>query len=139
MVTYGIVHLLIAWIAVTGVKGNDSQDEALVAMAQTVYGEALPWVTAFGLAALTVWQVFETIWRRTPEEARLNRTFGRLGSTFSAVTYLTVGISAARVAAVGHGARNGRRTVSDTTAVEETVLRVDRGEMTLQLSETRYR
>ena len=49
LVTYGIVHLLIAWIAVriawTG-RGNDSQDAALAALAETVYGEALLWITA---------------------------------------------------------------------------------------------
>ena len=60
LVTYGIVHLLIAWIAVrielTGVRSSDSQDEALSAMAQTVFGEVLLWITVFGLGALTLWQ-----------------------------------------------------------------------------------
>jgi len=55
LVTYGIVHLLIAWIAVrielTGVRSSDSQDEALSAMAQTVFGEVLLWITVFGLGA----------------------------------------------------------------------------------------
>ena len=94
LVTYGIVHLLIAWIAVriawTG-RGNDSQDAALAALAQTDFGEALLWVTVFGLGALTLWQVFETIWRRVPDEARFNKAFGRLGSTFSAIAYLRSG------------------------------------------------
>jgi hypothetical protein len=128
LVTYGIVHLLIAWIAVriawTGGKGNDSQDAALDALAQTVFGETLLWVTAFGLAALTLWQVFETIWRRTPAEARLNRTFGRLGSSFSAIAYVTLAISAGRVAVAGRAAREGRRAVDESTAVEEVILRV---------------
>jgi hypothetical protein len=66
LVTYGIVHLLIAWIAVriawTG-RGNDSQDAALAALAETVYGETLLWITTAGLAALTLWQIFETIYR----------------------------------------------------------------------------
>jgi hypothetical protein len=127
LVTYGIVHLLIAWIAVriawTG-RGNDSQDAALAALAETVYGETLLWITTAGLAALTLWQIFETIWRRAPEEGRLNKAFGRTGSLFSAAAYLTLGISAARVALVGHAARNGRRTVDTSTAAEEIVLRV---------------
>ena len=128
LVTYGIVHLLIAWIAVriawTGRQGNDSQDAALAAMAQTVYGEALLWVTAVGLAALTLWQMFETIWRRTPDEGLITKTFGRVGSVFSAAAYLTLGISAARVALAGRAAREGRRVTEDSTALEETVLRV---------------
>jgi hypothetical protein len=126
LVTYGIVHLLIAWIAVriawTG-RGNDSQDAALAALAETIYGETLLWVTVVGLAALTVWQIFETIWRRAPAEGRITKVFGRTGSLFSAVAYLTVGISAARVALVGHAARNGRRTVENSTATEEIALR----------------
>jgi len=128
LVTYGIVHLLIAWIAVrielTGVRSSDSQDEALSAMAQTVFGEVLLWITVFGLGALTLWQVFETIWRRAPQETRLNKTFGRLGSSFSAIAYLTLGISAARVAFVGHAARDGRRIATESTEVEEVLLRV---------------
>jgi hypothetical protein len=116
LVTHGIVHLLIAWIAVriawTG-RGNDSQDAALAALAETVYGETLLWITTAGLAALTLWQIFETIWRRAPEEGRINKAFGRTGSLFRA-----------RVALVGHAARNGRRTVDTSTAAEEIVLRV---------------
>ena len=126
LVTYGIVHLLIAWIAVriawTG-RGNDSQDAALSALAETVYGETLLWITTVGLAALTLWQIFETIWRRAPEEGRINKAFGRTGSLFSAAAYLTVGISAARVALVGHAARNGRRSLDTSTAAEEMLLR----------------
>ena len=127
LVTYGIVHLLIAWIAVriawTG-RGNDSQDAALAAMAQTVFGEVLLWITTFGLAALTLWQIFETIWRRVPDEARLGRVFGRLGSSFSAIAYFTVGFSAARVALMGHAAREGKRSEETWTSFEEAALRV---------------
>lgn len=127
LVTYGIVHLLIAWIAVriawTG-RGNDSQDAALAALAQTHLGEGLLWVTAFGLGALTLWQVFETIWRRVPDEARFSKVFGRLGSTFSAIAYLTVGISAARVALAGRAAREGRLKEDDYTSFEEALIRV---------------
>ena len=111
----------IAW---TGRQGNDSQDAALETMAQTVYGEALLWVTAIGLAAMTLWQVFETIWRRTPEEGLITRTFGRLGSSLCAAAYLTLGVSAARVALVGRAAREGRRAVDTSTALEQALLRV---------------
>lgn len=68
--------------------------------------------------------MFEAIWRRAPEEGRLGKAFGRTGSLFSAIAYLTLGISAARVALVGHAARHGRRTVETTTALEEDGLRV---------------
>jgi hypothetical protein len=139
LVTYGIVHLLIAWIAVTGVKGNDSQDEALVAMAQTVYGEALPWVTAFGLAALTVWQVFETIWRRTPEEARLNRTFAGWDRRSAPSPTSPLGSARPGWPPLGTGRGTAAAPSATPPPSRKPFCVFDRGEMTLQLSETRYR
>jgi len=128
LVTYGIVHLLIAFIAIkiawTGAKGNDSQDAALAALAETTFGEALLWLTALGLAALALWQVFETIWRRNPAEGLVSKTFGRVGSTFSAIAYLTLCISAARVALAGRAEREGRRPTSTTSETEEVLLRM---------------
>ena len=52
-------------------------------------GETLLWITVVGLAALTLWQIFETIWRRAPDEGRITKVFGRTGSSFSAAAYLT--------------------------------------------------
>jgi len=128
LTTYGIVHLLIAFIAIkiawTGAKGNDSQDAALAALAETAFGEALLWLTALGLAALALWQVFETIWRRNPAEGLFSKTFGRVGSTFSAIAYLTLCISAARVALAGRAEREGRRPTSTTSETEEVLLRM---------------
>lgn len=128
LVTYGIVHLLIAFIAVkiawTGAKGNDSQDAALAALAETAFGEALLWLTALGLAALALWQIFETVWRRNPDESLLGKSFGRVGSTFSAIAYLTLCVSAARVALAGRAEREGRRSTTSTTATEELILRI---------------
>ncbi len=128
LVTYGIVHLLIAGIAVriawTGARGNDSQDAALDAMAQTVFGEVLLWITAVGLLALTVWQLFETVWRRNPVENPIGKAFGRTGSLLSAAGYLALSISAIRVALAGRAAREGRRATDVVTPIEEALLRV---------------
>ncbi len=128
LVTYGFVYLLIAGIAVrlavTGRHGSDSEYSALDAMAQTQVGEAVLWITAFGLAALTLWQVFETVWRRNPDENPIGRAFGRTGSLFSAIGYLTLGVSAVRVALAGRAAREGRAVDHTSTAFEDAVVRV---------------
>ena len=120
LVTYGMVYLLVAAIAVriavTGQRGADTPYAALDEMAATIVGEVLLWITAFGLAALTLWQVFETVWRRNPLENPLNRAFGRTGSIFSALGYLTLGISAVRVAAAGRAFREGRPPVATETS-----------------------
>jgi hypothetical protein len=129
LVTYGFVYLLVAAIAVrlavTGQRGADTPYAALDAMAETEVGEAALWVTAFGLAALALWQVFETVWRRNLRENPIGRAFGRAGSTVSAIGYLTLAVSAVRVAAAGRAAREGRRPPASTVStVEEAALRV---------------
>jgi hypothetical protein len=128
LVTYGFVYLLIAGIAVrlavTGRHGSDSEYSALDTMAQTRIGEGMLWVTAFGLGALTLWQIFETLWRRNPNENPIGRAFGRTGSLFSAIGYLTLGVSAVRVALAGRAAREGRAVEHTTTALEDVLVRV---------------
>jgi hypothetical protein len=129
LVTYGFVYLLVAAIAVriavTGQRGADTPYAALDEMAETVVGEAMLWVTAFGLGALTLWQVFETVWRRDAHENPIGKTFGRVGSTFSAIGYLTLAVSAVRVAIAGRAAREGRRPPPSTsTSFEEWSLRI---------------
>ncbi len=126
--TYGLVYLLVAAIAVriavTGQRGLDTPYAALDDMAETVVGQALLWVTAFGLGALTLWQVFETVWRRDRSETAVGKILGRTGSTFSAIGYLTLTISAARVAAVGRATREGRPPAGSTAEADETALRI---------------
>ena len=129
LVTYGLVYLLVAAIAVrlaiTGQRGADTPYAALDTLAETAAGEVLLWVTAFGLAALTVWQVFETVWRRDPDENPLGRAFGRTGTLLSAAGYLTLGISAVRVAVAGRAAREGRRPTQEApSVVAEWTLRI---------------
>ena len=98
LVTYGFVYLLVAAIAVritvTGQRGADTPYAALDALAETEVGEAMLWVTAFGLCALTLWQVFETVWRRDPHENPLGKAFGRFGTIATALGYLALAISA---------------------------------------------
>lgn len=128
LVTYGFVYLLIAGIAfrlaTTGRHGSDSEYSALDAMAQTEIGEVVLWITAFGLGALVLWQIFEMVWRRDPDEKPIGRAFGRTGSLFSAVGYLALGISAVRVAVEGRAAREGRDVTHDSTALEDALVRI---------------
>ena len=98
LVTYGFVYLLVAAIAVriavTGQRGADTPYAALDALAETEVGEAMLWVTALGLCALTLWQVFETVWRRDAHENPLGKAFGRFGTIATALGYLALAISA---------------------------------------------
>jgi hypothetical protein len=129
LVTYGFVYLLVAAIAVriavTGQRGADTPYAALDALAETEVGEAMLWVTAFGLCALTLWQVFETVWRRDQHENPLGKAFGRFGTIATALGYLALAISAVRIAAVGRAAREGRTSPAGVvSSLEELALRI---------------
>ncbi|TKV56773.1 DUF1206 domain-containing protein [Nakamurella flava] len=128
LVAYGVLHLLVAWIIVriawSGRHGNVTDETALHEMAATLGGEALLWATALGLMAMTLWQIFETIWRRNPSESALMRRFGRFGSLISAGVYFGVGFSAARVALAGRLVREGRAPLDPTPEIALMTTRV---------------
>jgi succinate dehydrogenase/fumarate reductase cytochrome b subunit len=68
LVAYGLVHLLVAWLALQlawGGGGKEAdQSGAMSTLAQTPVGKPLLWVLAVGLIALAVWQAAEVLrWR----------------------------------------------------------------------------
>lgn len=109
LVSYGLLHVILAWLAVqvaVGKKGDASQQGALSQLAQQPLGVVLLWVMAVGLFTLTVWQVLEaTIGRDEP--GRDSRPRRRIASAGRAVVYLGLGILAIGVA-TGSGGRSGK-------------------------------
>lgn len=106
LVSYGVVHLIIAGIAVqlaTGDRsGEASGSGALNQLAQQPFGEAAMWVLATGFAALVVWQLVDAaVGHRSEEGAR--RVAKRAGSLFKVVVYGVLGFSALKLA-LGNGA-----------------------------------
>ncbi|MDX2974282.1 DUF1206 domain-containing protein [Kribbella solani] len=99
LLAYGVVHLLIAWIALQLAWGRSpqeaSQQGALQELAGQPLGGVLLWVVAIGLLALVVWRALELIYGHLGLETKVS-SVGR------AVVYLFLGISAIRVA-VGAG------------------------------------
>src|SRR5690349_24404333 len=68
LVAHGIIHLLVAWLALQlawGGGGKEAdQSGAMSTLAQTPVGKPLLWVLAVGLIALAVWQAAEVLrWR----------------------------------------------------------------------------
>ncbi len=67
LIAYGVVHILIGWIALQiawigrGQGQEASQKGALAEMAQQPFGVVLLWITVIGLFALAVWQLIEAI------------------------------------------------------------------------------
>ena len=69
LLAYGVVHLLVAWLAIQlawfGGNGKSAdQSGAMSTLAQSPVGKPLLWVIALGLVALAVWQAAEVLrWR----------------------------------------------------------------------------
>src|ERR687898_621735 len=110
LVSYGVVHLLVAWIALNlafGKRGDASPNGALKEVAQQPLGEVLLWVMAVGLFALTIWQLIEaTVGRDDPN--REGNVKGRARSAGRAAVYLALGLLTIGVATGSGSAQSGQ-------------------------------
>jgi hypothetical protein len=103
LVAYGVVHLLIAWIALQIAwqgSGDASSGGALRTVARQPFGQPLLWVAAGGLAALTVWLIMTALWGYRSEDDS-KRMFKRLSAVGRAAVYAVLAVSAARTASAG--------------------------------------
>lgn len=102
LIAYGVVHLLIGWLAVQiAWGGSDSKSAdtsgALKTLASQPFGKILLWLVAVGLVALALWQASEVIWGyRNREGAKRMRKQVTSGAV--AIIYAALGVSAASVA-----------------------------------------
>ncbi len=66
LIAYGVVHLLIGWIALRLAWGERQEEAdqsgALQALAQQPFGPVLLWCVAVCLVALAAWQASRAIW-----------------------------------------------------------------------------
>ncbi|HET9649911.1 MAG TPA: DUF1206 domain-containing protein [Microlunatus sp.] len=114
LVSYGIVHLLLAWLAARvalGSGGDASSQGALREVARQPLGAVLLWVMAIGLFGLVAWQVLEAIVGRGGADDSWRRLRRRLSSIGRAVVYLALGVLAIRVAL---GSRSSSGQAEDT-------------------------
>ncbi|MBM9467182.1 DUF1206 domain-containing protein [Nakamurella sp. YIM 132084] len=119
LVAYGVVHLLIAWIALQiardlggGEQQEASQQGALAELSGNPVGAVLLWVIGVGFAVLTVWQVLEAGWGHRDKGDR--RTGKRLSSAGRAVLYVALCVTS--VTTVLRGPRSGDQQQEDWTA-----------------------
>jgi hypothetical protein len=100
LISYGVIHLVVAWIAlqlVLGKRAEASPEGALSQLGRQPLGGVLLWIMAIGLLTLTLWQAVEaTIGRDQPDrDSRLRR---RLMSAGRAIVYLALGVLAVGIA-----------------------------------------
>ena len=120
LVAYGVVHLLIGWLAAQiawGAGAGDSADTsgAMTTLAAQPFGKILLWLVTVGLTALALWQASEVIWGYHHLDGA-ERTRKRITSGATAVVYLALGISAALVA-LGSDSSSSRSQQQATSGV----------------------
>lgn len=106
LVSYGIVHLLMAWLAFQLAfgdrEGKVSSGGAMKQLAGNELGQASLYVVAAGLAALCIWQAMEAIAGHRDEEGG-KRVWKRVVSAAKVVLYGAVAFVALKTAMGGGG------------------------------------
>jgi hypothetical protein len=101
LVAYGVVHVLIGWLAVQVAFGEQSAQAsstgAMHTLASQPLGAALVWVVAIGLVALVVWRGLEA-WQVWRTEDGADRLKGMLGQGLKAVIYAVLAYTALKTA-----------------------------------------
>jgi hypothetical protein len=113
-VVNGIVHLLIAWLALqvawTGGGGSADQSGAMQTLAGNDIGRVILWVAVVGFVGLGVWQVTEVVVGR-------GETSDRLKAAAKAVVYLFLAFSFFSYARNGGGSSSSQQSVDFTTSL----------------------
>lgn len=117
LVSYGIVHLVLAWIALQvafGGGGDASTSGALRELASQPFGRVLMVVMAVGLFTLVLWQAFEAVVGGRASDDEKDRWRQRLRAGGRAIVYLVLGITATSLAigAGGGGGGNAEETLT---------------------------
>src|SRR4051794_12368764 len=117
LVTYGVMHLVIAWLAIQLAFGDhegsaDSQG-AVQQLNEQPFGQVLVWAVAIGMFLLAAWQALEALFGYRAEKG-FTQVRKRLTSAGRAVIYAVIGIGAVH-AATGSSS-SGKNGTDSTTA-----------------------
>lgn len=119
LVAYGVMHLLIGWIAIQLAFGNNegsaSSKGAMSQLAKTPVGGVLLYVVAGGFAALFVWKMIDAMVGYRERQGR-KRTSKRVAAALRAIVYATLGWSALKSALGGGSGGSGGGNAHSTTA-----------------------
>jgi hypothetical protein len=124
LIAYGIVHVLVAWLALQvawGGSGKEAdQSGALDAVARQPFGKPLLWILGVGLLALALWQSAEVLRRRADwsgsGKRRAKAVWKAVQTVATAAVYLVLGILAIRFA-LGSGQSSAQQQQQKTTGV----------------------
>jgi hypothetical protein len=124
LASYGVVHLLVAWLALQLAWGTSSesadQSGALSTVAESPVGKPLLWIIALGMIALAVWQALEVLrWRSgwsASGDARTKAVKKSAKAVAKAIVYAALAVLAIRFA-TGSGQSSSQQQQSTTAGV----------------------
>ncbi|WP_121251044.1 DUF1206 domain-containing protein [Nocardioides ferulae] len=100
LVAYGLVHLIVGWIALQlalgDQSGSASSSGAMQQLVQEPFGEVLVWLVVVGMVFLVAWRLLEASVGHRDEDGS-GRTLKRAASAVKAVIYGVIGWSAFQV------------------------------------------
>jgi hypothetical protein len=123
LIAFGVVHLLVAWLAIQlawfGLSGESAdQSGAMAALAETTFGKPLLWIIAVGLIALAAWQaaeVFRWRWGWSAEgKTRTKALRKSANALIKAGVYIALAVLAIRFAT--GGGQSSSQSQQETTA-----------------------
>jgi hypothetical protein len=123
LVAYGVVHLLVGWLALQLAFGDRSENAsnkgAMQQLARQPFGEVLVWAIGIGMFLLVIWRVLEALFGHLEKQEGGDRLKARAVSAGKAVIYAAVGISALNVVIGAKSSKGGSswtKTVMDWPA-----------------------
>lgn len=115
LVSYGIVHLVLAWLTVQlvfgGGGGSASNQGALQKLAENSLGRFFLYVAAAGFVALVVWQALEAVWGHRDEDGG-KRVIKRVISGAKVVIYGALAFSSFKTASGSSSGGGGTDTMT---------------------------
>lgn len=119
LVAYGVVHVLVAWVALQMAWNSTAQSAdksgALGTLADDPLGQILLWVIALGLLALVLWQLSQAIWGFRGEDSK-KRIRHRLTAAGKGVLFGALAVSSIR-AATGSNSSDAASQQQQTSGV----------------------
>lgn len=134
LVAYGIVHLMVGWLAFQlafgGTSENASNTGALRTLAQQPVGEILIWVIAVGMCLMVLWRLIEFGFGHREESDDKKRWRKRAASLFKAIIYGTIAWTAIQIASSA-GSKGGSGGGTDSTTA--TLMNLPAGQLIVGL------
>lgn len=118
LIAFGVVHLVLGWLAVQLAFGDREEDTSTTGAVQQVaeqpFGGVLVWAIGVGMFLLVIWQAVEAVvGHRDEDGAGLVRK--RVTSAGKAVLYAVIGTSAIKVA-LGKSSSGSEKETDSLTA-----------------------